>query len=230
MPVVLGYWRQRAYGQSIRLMLEYTETDYKEEVYVCAGPPDFSKDCWRSIKDNFGLAFPNLPYYIDGDLKLTHSMAIMRHLGRKNNLYGVSEEEQIRQDMLEQQVCDFRDAYYGLTYNAKDFEKEKVDYLKELPKELRRFSSFLGEKSWFVSEKMTYCDFLVYEHLDQHRVLEPTCLNGFKNLEDFMDRFEALPKIAAYLKSDRFYVHPICNRRAKFSNEPNYNVSDNNQK
>ncbi|XP_035671020.1 glutathione S-transferase Mu 6-like [Branchiostoma floridae] len=73
---------------------------------------------------------------------------------------------------------------------------------------------------------MTYCDFLMYEHLDQHRVLEPTCLNGFKNLEDFMDRFEALPSIAAYLKSDRFYVHPICNRRAKFSNEPNYGASD----
>ena len=31
-----------------------------------------------------GLPLPNLPYYIDGDLKLTQSMAILRHLGRKH--------------------------------------------------------------------------------------------------------------------------------------------------
>ena len=40
-----------------------------------------------------------MPYYIDGDLKITETGAILRHLARKFGLAGDNEEEWIRTDM-----------------------------------------------------------------------------------------------------------------------------------
>ena len=33
---------------------------------------------WREEKYDLGLPFPNLPYFIDGDIKLTQSLAILK--------------------------------------------------------------------------------------------------------------------------------------------------------
>ena len=33
--------------------------------------PDFDKSCWFDNKFSLGFDFPNLPYFIDGDIKLT---------------------------------------------------------------------------------------------------------------------------------------------------------------
>ena len=43
-----------------------------------------------------GLDFPNLPYYMEGDLKLTQSNAILRHLARKHDLMGQTSAERAR--------------------------------------------------------------------------------------------------------------------------------------
>ncbi|CAG0910166.1 unnamed protein product, partial [Darwinula stevensoni] len=66
--------------------------------------------------DGLGLDFPNLPYYIDGDVKLSQSLSIIRHLGRKHGLYGQTEEEQCRQDMAEQQHVDLKMAMIRAVY------------------------------------------------------------------------------------------------------------------
>ena len=47
-----------------------------------------------------GVDFPNLPYYCDGEVKLTQSDSILRHLGRKNGLYGCSDADTAMIDML----------------------------------------------------------------------------------------------------------------------------------
>ena len=57
-----------------------------------------------------------IPYYIDGDVKITQSNAILRHLARKYNLMGQTEEEQIRIDILENQITDCNNTLYQLVY------------------------------------------------------------------------------------------------------------------
>ena len=47
-----------------------------------------------------------LPYWIDGPVQMTQSSAILRHLARKNGLYGKSEEEKIRIDVAEGVIAD----------------------------------------------------------------------------------------------------------------------------
>lgn len=40
------------------------------------------------------------------------------------------------------------------------------------------------------SQQITFVDFIMYELLDQHRMFQPTCLDNFQNLKDFLARFE----------------------------------------
>ncbi|KAM6232880.1 glutathione S-transferase Mu 1-like isoform 1-T1 [Spheniscus humboldti] len=180
--------------------------------------PDYDKSQWINEKEKLGLDFPNLPYFIDGPTKLTQSNAIMRYIARKHKMCGETEEEILRVDMLENQIMDFRMSLVMVCYNP-DFEKLKPGYLEQLPGKLKLFSNFLGDRKWFAGEKLTFVDFLMFDVLEQNRIFEPKCLEPFKNLKDFMDRFGALEKVAAYMKSSRFLKMPINNKMAKWGNK-----------
>ena len=75
------------------------------------GAPSYDKSCWTDIKDNLGLDFPNLPYFLDGNIKITQSNAILRHIARKNGLCGESVEEKAECAM------DLRNTIVRLVYN-----------------------------------------------------------------------------------------------------------------
>ena len=47
-----------------------------------------------------GFHFPNLPYMIDGDVKIVQSLAILKHIARKHNLMG-NPNETAHLDMME---------------------------------------------------------------------------------------------------------------------------------
>lgn len=151
-------------------------------------------------------------------------------------------------------------------------EKLKPGYLEQLPGKLKLFSNFLGDRKWFAGEKvqvgpgeglggagrgfvltvsppcpqLTFVDFLMFDVLEQNRIFEPKCLEPFKNLKDFMERFgvswtppswslgggtgwdrsltpplppQALEKVATYMKSSRFQKMPINNKMAKWGNK-----------
>ncbi|KAE8623525.1 hypothetical protein XENTR_v10005642 [Xenopus tropicalis] len=167
--MILGYWDIRGLAHSIRLLLEYTGTQYEEKKYITG----------------------------DG---------------------GESEKEKMYVDLIENQTMDFRMGLVVIAYNPQ-FETLKGPYLEKLPIALKRFSCFLGDRSWFAGDKITFVDFVVYDVLDQHQILEPTCLQNFKNLQDFLKRFEALPAIDAYMKSSRFMKMPLNNRMASWGNK-----------
>ncbi|XP_075837745.1 glutathione S-transferase Mu 6 isoform X1 [Microtus pennsylvanicus] len=218
MPVTLGYWDIRGLGHAIRLLLEYTETSYEEKRYAMGDAPDYDRSQWLNDKFKLGLDFPNLPYLIDGPYKITQSNAILRYLGRKHNLCGETEEERVRVDIVEKQVMDTRIQMGTLCYSP-DFEKRKPEFLKSLPGQLKLYSEFLSQRPWFAGDKITFADFLVYDVLDQHRIFEPTCLDAFPNLKDFVARFEGLKKISAYMKSNRFLPSPLYLKQAMWGNK-----------
>uniref|UniRef100_U3E7B9 Glutathione S-transferase n=1 Tax=Callithrix jacchus TaxID=9483 RepID=U3E7B9_CALJA len=203
MPMILGYWDIRGLAHAIRLLLEYTDSSYEEKMYTMGDAPDYDRSQWLKEKFKLGLDFPNLPYLIDGAHKITQSNAILRYIARKHNLCGETEEEKIRVDILENQTMDTRMQLAMLCYNP-EFEKLKPKYLEELPEKLKLYSQFLGKRPWFAGDKITFVDFLAYDVLDQNRIFEPSCLDAFPNLKDFMSRFEGLKKISAYMKSSRF--------------------------
>ena len=64
-------------------MLHYCKVDFQDKVYNVGPAPTYSKEEWFSVKNNLGLPFPNLPYFIDGDVALTESKAIMKYIAHK---------------------------------------------------------------------------------------------------------------------------------------------------
>ncbi|NWI35892.1 GSTM2 transferase, partial [Picathartes gymnocephalus] len=187
---------------------------------------------------------PQLPYLIDGPTKLTQSNAILRYIARKHNMCewgaaapgggprgfvgeggltpphpagGETEEEKQRVDVLENQLMDLRMNFARLCYSP-DFEKLKPAYLEQLPKKLQELSRFLGSRPWFAGQKLTFVDFLAYDVLDQQRMFVPECPELKGNLAQFLQRFEALDKVSAYMRSGRFMKTPIFWRTAKWCN------------
>lgn len=92
------------------MLLHYAREEYEDN---CPS----RKTWWTEDKFTLGLPMPNLPYYIDGDLKLTQSNAILRHLGRKYNLYGKNHRESAEIDMLIDTAMELRWTLAGAAYN-----------------------------------------------------------------------------------------------------------------
>ncbi|XP_031507561.1 glutathione S-transferase Mu 2 isoform X5 [Papio anubis] len=218
MPMTLGYWNIRGLAHSIRLLLEYTGSSYEEKKYTMGDAPDYDRSQWLNEKFKLGLDFPNLPYLIDGTHKITQSNAILRYIARKHNLCGETEKEKIREDILENQLMDNRMQLARLCYDP-DFEKLKPEYLEGLPEMLKLYSQFLGKQPWFLGDKITFVDFIAYDVLERNQVFEPSCLDAFPNLKDFISRFEGLGKISAYMKSSRFLPRPVFTKMAVWGNK-----------
>uniref|UniRef100_U3E8F2 Glutathione S-transferase n=1 Tax=Callithrix jacchus TaxID=9483 RepID=U3E8F2_CALJA len=218
MPMTLGYWDLRGLAHAIRLLLEYTDSSYEEKKYTMGDAPDYDRSQWLKEKFKLGLDFPNLPYLIDGAHKITQSNAILRYIARKHSLCGETEEEKIWEDILENQLMDNRMQLARLCYDP-DFERLKLEYLEGLPEMLKLYSQFLGKRPWFLGDKITFVDFIAYDVLERNQVFEPTCLDAFPNLKDFISRFEGLEKISAYMKSSRFLPRPVFTKMAVWGNK-----------
>ncbi|XP_042206615.1 glutathione S-transferase Mu 1-like [Homarus americanus] len=216
MAPVLGYWKTRCYAQPIRLLLKYLGIPFEDLRYEVGPPPTYDKTCWFSVKYNLGFDFPNLPYYIDGDVKITQTVAILRYIARQHDMCGRTEQEQIRVDMIVNQAMDFSLALTDVCYYH--FER-KDEFLAGLPTTIKQFSDFLGEKPWFAGDTLTMADFMMYEFLDQHLVLDSGCLRGATNLQLFMQRFKDLPPIQQYMASPEFMHSPLFNKYAIFGNK-----------
>jgi glutathione S-transferase len=70
--------------------------------YEIGDAPGYDYSGWAKDKYNIGLPFPNLPYYIDGDVKLTETIAIHQYLARKYKpeLLGKGARDMARVDMV----------------------------------------------------------------------------------------------------------------------------------
>lgn len=196
------------------MILEYAGAEYKDTQYSCGPAPEFDRSAWTSVKYTLGLEFPNLPYLIDGDIKITQSNAILRYLGRKFDLDGKTEVDKVRVDMMCDNAMDFRNGFVRLCYNPK-FDDLKDDYVKNLEGTLKGFSDFLGNRQYFATDYLTYPDFHMYEMLYSHKQLAPEVVGKFANLIAFIERVEKLPKMADFLASDRS-PKPMNNKMAKF--------------
>ncbi len=152
-----------------------------------------------------GLDFSTLPYYFDGDLKITQSLAIIRYLARKFGLFATDEKSLTRQDLVEQQIS----FVWDLLLKKDKYEKNKVIFLEEtLPKQLELLSKFLGDNEWLI-EKLNYVHFLAYEVLDWMRQYSPENVQKFDNLMLYFRRFECIPEICAYINSNEYKSWPI---------------------
>ena len=214
-----GYWYIRGLAQAQRTLLHYTNTPYEEVTYLQGDGPEFSRQEWLDVKFTLDLDFPNLPYYIDGDFKITESCAILRYIADKNNLLGKDPETRAWVSMLEQIMVTWRNGNSRVAYKA-DYADLMGDLIKDVEsKYLGKVSGFLKKQPWLAGTEITYIDFMCYELLLANFAMEPTLREKYPVLREYMERFEALPAIKDYLKSPEVAKYPFNNKSAGWGNK-----------
>ena len=189
----LGYWALRGLGEPSRLLLRYKGVEWKD---AAISSTDEGAGKWFSeTKESLGLDFPNLPYLIDGDVKLTESLAILRYLGRK---FDMMPDDLAKGDMVELVVNGQRSDLTKISYSP-DFENLKEGFITKFKVFLERFVAF-SVKPFIFGSKVTYIDILAFAYLDQIRALTPESFTA--EVSEYMQRVADLPNIAAWLKSD----------------------------
>ncbi|KAG0415346.1 hypothetical protein HPB47_007482 [Ixodes persulcatus] len=212
---VLGYWNIRGLAEPVRYLLKYKGVAFEDRRYNFGPAPGYDFGEWGNVKANLGLRYPGLPYYIDGDVKLTQSIAIMRYLGRKHSLVGRCEEDLQEVDLMEQQVCELRWGLGRVIFSL-DFEASRKRYIQMLPMTLETYSIYFRVKRWILGDDISYVDFMMYETLDWIRVFHAEALTQFEALTDYCARFEALPGVGEYRTSAQFVSWPIFGPLAKW--------------
>jgi len=211
MRPVLGYWDLRGRGEYIRLLLTYLGLDYEDKRYKIGRAPTYDRAQWISDKASLPLDFPNLPYWIDDDVKLSQSHAILHYLGRKYDLNGRDNAEQTRIELIEEEALDLHTAIAGVAYAdfknpspTPQFPKLKEALIKSLPERLTKFEKFIGDGPWVVGDRLTTGDFRLYCSLDIITVLDKSLFEAYPNIRAFLSRFEELPKVADHINSPAY--------------------------
>ncbi|KAH6927473.1 hypothetical protein HPB50_004470 [Hyalomma asiaticum] len=125
-----------------------------------------NRDEWLAVKHELGLDFPNLPYLIDGDVRITQSQVIMRYLGQKHGLVPEGEETSRRVEVLQHQAFDMLWDTARLSYDPDYTEDKRRQFLTDVAERLRQLQVYLDKYGPYGAGRMiTYVDFMVYESL-----------------------------------------------------------------
>ncbi|HTE42998.1 MAG TPA: glutathione S-transferase family protein [Steroidobacteraceae bacterium] len=193
---LITYFDVRGRAEVIRLIFEETGTPYRER--------RIKLEDWPALKPT--LPFAQLPTYEDGELSIVHSHAIYRHLARKHGLCGNSESERVRCDVVEETFVDAQSSIGGF-FGIPSSRLNVTNTNATLPDLLGRLQRLLeqndGGNSYWVGRQLTLADFVAWPALDYVRPFSQRTLERFDKLYAFKQRFEARPRIAAYLNSDR---------------------------
>lgn len=210
--ITLGYWGLRGRGQVPRLLLAYTGLKWTNKAYATR------EEWFAGDKANLGLPFPNLPYLIDGKVKLTESDALLRYIpkrGGKPELLGKTPEDEAIVNNVLGVIHDVQTPTQQLCFNEKfEEEKEKV-YTDKVKGKVEQIAKFLGDKDWLLGY-LTIADFRIAEAVNYLEGIWPTHFKEFPKLSALRDRFNALPEIKAYYESEGAIKGPFLPPFAKW--------------
>jgi glutathione S-transferase len=193
----IAYFEGRARVEPIRVILEELAIPYEDQ--------KVSFESWVKMKSD--TPFGALPSYREGDMEIFQSHAIIRHLARVHDLYGSTEAERIRCDVIEEAISDLNELVGKAPWRT-DFASERAGYVaNELGPTLDRLERFLESNQspgrFWVGSSLTFVDLIAYAVLDSTGAMFPEALEKCPALREFCDRIASRPRIAAYIESGR---------------------------
>lgn len=196
------YFGARGRVEAVRLILEDQGVEYEDQRVDVAE--------WPQLKPT--LPFGQLPVYEDEGIEINQSQAIYRYLGRKYDLYGKDELEQLRCDIVQEALVDVQASlgqlFWDPEFSAKRevYEKETlVPFMEKLQLLLNQNKRNDGDsaESYWVGNDVTYVDYIAWTYLDCIRAFAPKTLAQYPDLVKFKKQMELRPRIVEYLQSDR---------------------------
>lgn len=194
----LVYFGIRGRPEPVRLLLSY----------VGAAWNDTAVSNWPSVKPTTPLG--QLPMLIERKAgavrQIPQSAAMLRHLGRVFDLYGVTEDDHLACDIAMETALDLAAAINPLAFGPNKGKDPAAlnRYLDEVAQiHLARLARLLGDQSYFVGASPTVADFSVFNALDVHLTVEPALLAPWPTLAAFHARVAGLATVSAYLEKRR---------------------------
>lgn len=157
----LGYWGIKGVAEPIRWLLAYLKVEHKEY------NPASREEWFDTKKAQVGGDFPNLPYLVDGDFKLTESGAIPSYIINKSGhteLLGKNIQDQARVRQIEGVLGDIRQNIFKALFAGGDEPAVKAAITKAFEAngatatKFEQLSKFLGAKDYFLGY-LTWADF-----------------------------------------------------------------------
>ena len=212
--LTIGYWEIKGRIEPIRYLLHYLKIPHTEKSY-----PTFSS--WFKIKHKIGLPFPNLPYLIDSEIKLTETHALEDYIilkSKNKELLGKNKKDRLLHTMVREIIKDISTAIFYIAFQ-KDYKKgylKKRDFV--LKKKLRDLSLFLGDKLFFLGY-LSFSDFMFAYCLDilmkvEEFLNENFLVDGFENLKGVYQRVRNVDGVREYLEYDERSKYPFFKKGA----------------
>ncbi len=251
--ITIGYWSTKGLGSVCRQVVIYAgqklvAKNYRLQQVIEKNNILFDGYEWTN-KDKIALkkrnSLINLPYMqiIDADgneILISQSNACLLFLGRKFNMLGENEVEQIKCEQLLLETNDLRNIITSFSYTH--FENKELEtqaakdvFIKAFQKndtgKMQKFEHWLlsnNNSMFLVNNNVSIPDFNLFDILDFYieflkhynlvdeknddKILSAA---GYSKLNKFYLDFKALPKMKKYLNS-ALYKLPFTNKSANF--------------
>ena len=223
---VLGYWAIRGLGHPIRMMFAYCGVDFEDVLYDVTGEPgNWDRSAWTDVKETLGLEYPNLPYLIDGETKLTETVAIMKYVARKYkpSLLGNNAAQFARLEMLQEHCGKLKGQSTMPAYMRPDGKEgdELKDHIAELCTPLlEKIMEVKGDSKFLIGDELTWLDFFLAENLDYlDTILDQRFAALIPASSEYLNEFKQIEEIKKYYESEGFMASPFNNKMAALGQE-----------
>ena len=194
-PAKLHYFKGRGRAETTRWMLAINNIDF-----INISLEDHND--FDNLKASGKLPFNQLPLLELDDLRLSQSSAMISFLARRGDLYGKTDAEAVRCDMLVGAVGDFNVSAMQFAFKA-----DKDEASRDLDASLMRFGKHFefiltqNEGKFLVGQKLSVADIIMGESLTSFIEFSPTCLNNYPQLKQLQEEVVSEHNIKAYLNS-----------------------------
>ena len=199
-------------------MFHYLKVNFADITYEQGGAPDFSRAAWTDVKETLDLEYPNLPYLIDGDVKITETVAIMQYIAKKYRptLLGMSAAEMGRISMLLDKVHNLKMKATMPCYMTGDTEA----IIEECRPLLAKIVECMGDSEWIAGPNLTWLDFYFGELLDfLNAISDGLFYAEFPTTQTYWERFISMPNLGeAWADDSKLMKAPFNNTQAKLLN------------
>lgn len=186
-------------------MFAYLGVDFEDVKYGVTLDQDmgsWDRSQWTDVKFTLGLEYPNLPYLIDGESRVTETAAIMKYVAKKwdSSLLGKTAAETARAEMLYAHVNDMKQKCTGPCYRGEKQGDELKDAIAEdCQPILERLFEVIQPGQWAAGETLTWLDFFLAEVIEYlEAILDQRFVAMVPASHEYLERFLALDGVKAY--------------------------------